>query len=164
MTEYELREFYNNSRLSETLDAVIQGYLKRCQLWDYSRNIPTVINKKIINEVRATLARNFPRWQAAAPNKQQTPITLSITAIATPVTEFANMELVLKRDTWTSSADLWAAWQAWFELNSQPNAAPMHEVNFFRSLMKWANGKIERSRRGADRIPGYAGIAMRQRG
>jgi hypothetical protein len=145
------------------INAFINEVLEKCRLWDRHRNEFAKVNSRIVTEVRCYMARKLiasgqmPAVSEAGTVLDQRPMA-SMPAV-NPLSEFAACQLELARDDWTSSAQLWAAWQSWCEAHGLlPGAMP----TFFKNLCTFYGGKISPSKRRTrgGREPGYVGVRV----
>jgi hypothetical protein len=160
------REFYlADERLQDHLvDAFINLRLEKAEIWDIRRDRPATIDCRLVAEVKAALARKYPRlptWDADA-GYQDVTMLESHPQKSNSVAEFAAAALELVPSAWTSSDDLWESYQ---QRCHHREVTPLARTQFFRDLKSWGSGRVTRTKpRDQDRTPGYMGVAISQHG
>lgn len=160
------RDFQVNGRPVDVaeINAFINEVLEKCELWDRHRNEKGTVNNRIVTEVRCFIARKLianGRTPAVPENGivlDQKPLAGMLPAV-NPLSDFGAKELELERDRWTSSANLWAAWQDWCAAHGQSTGT---RPSFFKNLCALYGAKIKPSKRrtSGGREPGYVGVGI----
>ncbi|MFK4536181.1 hypothetical protein ABIA00_004364 [Bradyrhizobium ottawaense] len=159
LTALNERDFFDNDERISThsLNAIIDARLRICSIWDPNRGVSVAVSNRLINEVRGAMARMWPRLSDSRHDGSEKSLSLAGPRYAQRVASFGDDRTCLDADAWTLSATLWQEWLAFCSARSEPSGT---SSTFFKELMHWSGGRIQRSKKGPDRVPGYSGIKI----
>jgi hypothetical protein len=150
--------YYNDERIStHAVNSTIDFHLRNCNIWDSHRNVFVAVSNRLISEVRGAMARMWPRLSGQSPDGSDKFHRVTGPKYRERVAAFAEKQVCLDADAWTSSPILWEAWIAFCTARAEPSGA---SSTFFKELTRWSGGRIQRSKKGSHRVPGYSGIKM----
>ncbi len=158
LTARSEREFFYNDEpvTAHSVNAIIDAHLRTCEIWDSNRGVNVAVSNRLINEVRGAIARMWPRYDQS-PHAWDKSLSVAGPSYPKRVASFGENRICLDSDAWTSSATLSQAWQDFCAGRSEPSGA---SSTFFKELTRWSGGRIQRSKKGPHRVPGYSGIKM----
>ena len=141
-----------------SVNSVIEALLGQCSIYDSVRRQPVLTSNRLINEVRAAMARQRPLVSDDKGPESKTGISLR--SPAEILRMFAGEKLSLVPTAITPSELLFQAWVTWCFEHGLP---PGDKRTFFKRLKQWGCGRISRGKpgRGPHRTPGYSGVAIR---
>jgi hypothetical protein len=159
LTALNEREFFYNDEPISThaVNSIIDNRLRTCEIWDPHRNVCVAVSNRFISEVRGAMARMWPRLSGQSPDGSDKFLRVTGPKYRERVAAFGETQVCMDADAWTASETLWEAWIAFCTTRAEPSGA---SSTFFKELARWSGGRIQRSKKGPHRVPGYSGIKM----